>query len=504
MKQIRKSPKAYLLIGAALLIAAAAVLAVILWPANATLSEPSAALSEAMDGLDESKIEAVFGPSERTLEVTQQLMLTNRTGQDLTTAVLRTWPNAFQNEETSPCASEELAAQCYPDGFSIGALVMEQAQLTLGGETKDVPYYYIDDAKTALCLPLGGTWRSGEILEATIRYTVRIPHAAYRFGENNGIFAIGNCFAVPAVMEDGEPRLDEYLAVGDPAIGDVMNYHVSISVPLGYECAGSGYPEIAKADGNAVYHYDSPAIREFALVISDGFETAQTKENEVCITAYAKDSKKAKDMLKYAKQALACYSERYGAYPYQSFTLAEIDFPMGGMEYSQLVMIGSSQIERGGDTLEQVVAHEAAHQWWYGVVGSDSYYQSWQDEALCEFSVLDYVETYHGASGRAQKQEEMDYAMRVTVPRGITPGAPLDYFSSMSEYSLVVYNRGGAMLAALNQAMGCALDDFLKVYYDRYAFSKATREDFEMLLAEYTGEDYSPLITDYLDTHILN
>ena len=50
------------------------------------------------------------------------------------------------------------------------------------------------------------------------------------------------------------------------------------------------------------------------------------------------------------------------------------------------------------------------------------------------------------------EQQELESALRVTVPRSVTPGAPLDRFSSMSEYSLVVYARGAAMLCA------CLLD----------------------------------------------
>lgn len=175
------------------------------------------------------------------------------------------------------------------------------------------------------------------------------------------------------------------------------------------------------------------------------------------------------------------------------------------MEYPAMAMIGASQLDAGGRTLEYVMAHEVAHQWWYAVVGSDGVNQSWQDEALCEFSLLDYVETVYGRAQRDELQRtRVESAMRVTVPRGITPGAPLTYFSSMSEYSLVVYNRGAAMLCALDQAMGGTLDDFLRAYYGRYAFSRASRRDFENLLAQHTGGDYGPLIVDYLDTSILN
>ncbi len=95
-------------------------------------------------------------------------------------------------------------------------------------------------------------------------------------------------------------------------------------------------------------------------------------------------------------------------------------------------------------------------------------------------------------------------AMRVTVPRGVTPGSPIDYFSTMSEYSLVVYRRGAALLVALDTALGDKLDDFLRTYYQRHAFQLASRDEFEQTLKDVTGQDWSALIVDYLDTYIAN
>ena len=46
-------------------------------------------------------------------------------------------------------------------------------------------------------------------------------------------------------------------------------------------------------------------------------------------------------------------------------------------------------------------------------------------------------------------RDRIESALRVTVPHGVTPGAPLERFSTMSEYSLVVYDRGAAMLLSL-------------------------------------------------------
>ena len=61
-----------------------------------------------------------------------------------------------------------------------------------------------------------------------------------------------------------------------------------------------------------------------------------------------------------------------------------------------------------------------------------------------------------------------------------------------------------AMLCALDRALPDGLDAALSAYYARYAFGRATREDFEALLRSVTGEDLSSLIRDYLDTSILN
>jgi len=334
---------------------------------------------------------------------------------------------------------------------------------------------------------------------------VQIPRMAYRFGMWDGICALGSAFAVPAVWEDGAFRTDAYAPVGDPFVTDCANYTVSVTVPEGYACAGSGWAETEKEKGEITFRFSAPAIRDFALVISDRFASAQALEGGVLITACASDASHAREMLKAARKAVRVYESLWGEYPYQSFTLAEIHMPLGGMEYPALAMISSDELVQGGRELEYLIAHETAHQWWYALVGSDGFHQPWQDEALCEFGVLEYAESVYGVQERSDlEQTRVESAMRVTVSQGITPGAPLDRFSSMSEYSLVVYNRGAAYFCALDRMLPDGLNPFLREYAQTFAFLRASREDFERLLSASTGEDFSPLTRDYLDTAILN
>ncbi|MEG2702412.1 MAG: hypothetical protein RSA65_07325, partial [Clostridia bacterium] len=97
---------------------------------------PKPALLAAAEGLDDIVIEAVFNPDAGSLSVWQRLVLVNRGADARDSAVLRTWPNAFQSAETSPCATDEFYSRCYPNGFSFGALVISEAQALLAPAQK--------------------------------------------------------------------------------------------------------------------------------------------------------------------------------------------------------------------------------------------------------------------------------------------------------------------------------------------------------------------------------
>lgn len=462
-------------------------------------SGPSAALLAASEGLDDISIQAVLDAGQRRLSVCQTLVLQNRTGQKLDAAVLRTWPGAFQSEETSPCAAEEeLYQACYPSGFSAGALLLESARVN--GEL--VVTRYRDGAQTVLAVPIPGGWEAGGNVTLTLKYSLLVPECAYRYGVWDGVFSLGNAFAVPAVWENGAFREDAYVAVGDPFVSDCANYHVALEVPRGFACVGTGLP---MWEDETHVRFEALAARDFALVLGEGLEVARDTQDGVTVQACARDGNTARSMLRYAKTALRCFSGRYGTYAYPVYTVAQTPLALDGMEYTALVMIGASPAAKGGRALEYAVVHETAHQWWYAAVGSDGFEQPWQDEALCEFGLLEYAETVYGRGEREDLEAtRVEPALRVTVPRGITPGSPLSAFGTLSEYTLVVYARGAACFCALDRTVKGGLDGFLRDYYEAFRFARASRKDFESLLAQSTGEDLTPLLRDYLDTHLLN
>ena len=465
---------------------------------------PDSVLLEAARSLDTIEIEAVFHPEDRTLSLHQRLYLTHSGEAARNDIVLRAYPNAFQQQDTSPVAIEEWYDTAYPEGFSMGALSIISAEGGLAGEKKQpLSRRYLDAAKTTLYIPLPFSWEPQSTLTLDISYTLHLPKAAGRYGVSQGIWTLGNAFLIPAPYENNAYRTDFYEPLGDPLPGDFTNYTLRLSVPEEYVCAASA-PGItsscAKEGGNILYTFQGYALREFALALSENYHIAENLEGNVLIRSYATDKETARKLLTYARQAISCFSSRYGAYPYPSFSLAQAHLPIEGVSYPGLVLIADKELTK--PSLEWLAAELTAQQWWFAAVGSDPIYQPWQHEALSEYSLLDYIETYYGIAQRESLTfSRIETALRITIPRGVTPGSPLSYFENHSEYLQMVRHRGAALFCALREALGDRLDDFLRAYYDKYRFSKVSREDMETLLKSFSKEDWSPLFVDFLDTY---
>ena len=476
---------------AAVLIAAAA-LAFAIWGNK----EAGRRAQEASSGLNSYDYELTFLPEESALDVTMTLLCANRTGSSLDDLLLRTWAGAYQLEATSPAASEELYAACYPGGFSPGGIAIQD--VTWNGQPVD--YAYDDAACTALrisipVLPVEG---SGTL---TLRARLLLPECAHRFGHASGVWQFGNVLPILSVYQDGAWRTDEYCAVGDPFISECANYSVTLQTPSGYLCACGGACQMEKSAEGLTYRITLPASRDFAFALSRDWQSATAHVNGIAVTAYGPTRKGVDRAVKFAAKALKAYANHYGDYAYSSYTLCAVDFPFGGMEYPGLTLLGLPYFaDDWADSLELLIAHETAHQWFYALVGSDQYNDPWQDEALCEYAVLRYVRDVYGQSAYENlRLTRVEAPMRERITKRVTPGSPISHFDSLVPYTSVVYGRGAAFLLGVEKLTG-RLDAFLRTYCDRFAFALAARADFLALLNDFTGEDLAPLMTDYLDT----
>ena len=242
--------------------------------------------------------------------------------------------------------------------------------------------------------------------------------------------------------------------LGEYTTAPAADYVVRLSAAEGQALpllAGSG----AETDCGADRCFAISGARFVAYVAAPGMQaiTATTRAGQTVTSVYLPEHAAAGEAaLKVATAAVEIFSDRYGAFPQQTYTQIEGDF-YDGMEYSGITFVGRSYYKEYGsgpqNLLTIISAHEAAHQWWHTLVGNDQAADPWLDEALATYSELVFLETaYPEATTWWWVSRVYSY-----VPAGRVDSSIYE-FLNFRTYVDGVYLRGAQMLQAMRQALG--------------------------------------------------
>ena len=249
---------------------------------------------------------------------------------------------------------------------------------------------------------VGMQWRLGVLPFDEERYTL--------LGSAGGVLSLPLFYPVLAVQDAGEQgqwHLDIGLVQGDAAYTQAALYDVTAIVPPNYAVAGSGSlmtvtdargptPEAADATAPVwkAWRMVSGPAREFALFVSDQYQQAETDAGDVRVVSWYRPGEETagRAAAEYAAAALRIYSDLFGPYPYAELDVVAGPIEFRGMEYPGLFELGYKLYNANADELEFRIAHEAAHQWWYNLVGNDPVNEPWLDEGLAEYATYFYRE----------------------------------------------------------------------------------------------------------------
>jgi aminopeptidase N len=113
----------------------------------------------------------------------------------------------------------------------------------------------------------------------------------------------------------------------------------------------------------------------------------------------------------------------------------------------------TDQLYPGVAGLEWLVAHEVAHQWWFGVVGGDQIDEPWLDEALTQYSTMLYYEKAYGAVRATrilQGRFIQTHQNLAREGRDMPAGLPVSAYGP-DLYWQVVYDKGALYFHGLRQ-----------------------------------------------------
>lgn len=396
----------------------------------------------------------------------------------------------------------------YYDGKSYAktsVLTVEGGEYEIGGEDENL-----------LSVRLKEPLYDGDSVEVTVAFEVVLPKVNHLFGASEYAVNLGNFFPILCAEygESGEVYVTEYSYIGDPFLSDSANFSVSITLPRAYVVAASG-KEVAceyverNGEASAKRTFVGKNMRDFAFVCAKGLQCAETValtgEGEAIVRYYSAEKQRAELGAKLAREAIEYYSAAYGAYPYDTYALADTGLCADGATYPGLTMIDAALSEQ---KLRRAIAHESAHQWWYAAVGSNQAEESWQDEGLAEYSAARFFDE-HGEYGVKKEESETaavaEYRAFFDVYSVVLGAAdtrmsrPLREFSSEAEYRAIAYDKAFILFCTAEKTLGRrAIDSALRRYYRENRFLIATPD---CLIGAFEREkaDVSGVFRAYLD-----
>ncbi|WP_432662200.1 M1 family metallopeptidase [Wukongibacter baidiensis] len=451
--------------------------------------------------VNQYNIDVEFSPDEKNIKGTQQVIYINNEGVEIDKVYFHLYPNAFRKKETAPFLFGDFI-NAYPNGFSAGYIDIEEVYVD--GDKGKYSIGELDETIMEVSLPR--KLKTGDQITIDMKYNIKLPRAAERFGYGDKTYNLGNWYPSIAVYDESGWNLDPYYAIGDPFYADVSNYKVNIKAPEDFVIASTGNTlSSSVVEGIRKWELEANSVRDFAWVASSSFEVVEKEVDGTLLKMYylKDDGDNDQDIrnkaLGFAEKSIKTFNKVFGEYPYREYSVVQTSFP-SGMEYPGIVFIGSQYYDKGSiGFLEVVIVHETAHQWWYGIVGNDQIDEAWLDESFASYSEVIYMmENYGENKGEAyhESQNEDGYFRTVDSLKDKTVLKSLNNFKSWNDYGKLVYTKGAIFLDDIKDRYGKEkFYKILEIYYNRYKFKIATTEDFLAVCEEVTGKE----LDDYFD-----
>jgi hypothetical protein len=337
---------------------------------------------------------------------------------------------------------------------------------------------------TALKITLPAPLAQGATGSVGFDLSIVVTSGVDRFGHDGSYYFIGNALPVLAVRDGAGWHLDPYTDNGESFYALSSDYTVTLDHPASLAVPATGTStDTPGTSGRTITKAVGSKVREFAWAAGPFARTTGTTAGGVKVNVYRVSSisaSSASSMMSTATASLDAHAARFGAYPYgEADVVLDNGFWFGGMEYPGFVLDLVSTT---------ALAHELAHQWFYGIVGDDEYTTPWLDEGFTDYATdLYFNKTGSGCTITWQSAAEK------------TTNSMAYWDAHSSRYSAVVYNYGKCTLHDLRRLIGTtAMTNLLKSYAAAHWYGVSTVADFKAAAQAAAG---STDLTSFWTTH---
>ncbi|HEY1249783.1 MAG TPA: M1 family metallopeptidase [Thermoanaerobaculia bacterium] len=517
------------------------------------LASPLAAATPPSPPVVEYTIAVSLDPAAKTLDGTETLIWRNPSGDAVPELRFHLYLNAFKNNRST--FMRESGGQLRGDeaGTKPGdwGWIDVSALSADGVELRKAARFVQPDGndpsdETVLAVPLPHPVPPHGTVTLQIAFRSKLPKIFARTGFVRDYFLVGQWYPKIGVYEPAGVR--ERQAGGwnchafhaySEFYADYGRFDVSFTVPSRFVVGATGRRVSAtKNRDRTTYRYVQDDVHDFAwtadprfAVTEFSFDPARDVPKGWSATA-AKElgmseaeialrpvpvirllmqpgHERARDRyVRSIKEAISYYGLWYGAYPYETLTV--VDPPddgegSGGMEYPTFITGGEANawmtrwpFERAR-LVEIVTVHEYGHQYWYGMVGSNEFEESWLDEGLNDDSEHRAMALAYGPRDTAEfpggvGADSLSIAhSEYNFVSNLDPIRRCAWcFASGASYNVNSYPKVGLLMAQLKNDLGTqTFSRAQRAYFQEWSFRHPTTSDFFRTFERVAGRDLS-------------
>lgn len=201
-----------------------------------------------------------------------------------------------------------------------------------------------------------------------------------------------------------------------------------------------------------------------------------------------------------AKNILPYFIKNVGPYSYEKLANVQSKTIFGGMENASAIFYFEESVK--SPDIEELMAHEIAHQWFGDGASEKSFGHLWLSEGFATYMTNLYLENKYGADTLktrliGQRKKVLDFEKERLTPV-VDTAVKTKYMQLLNANS---YEKGGWVLHMLRRKLG---DDVfwkgVRNYYSKYQGSNANTDDLRRVMEQTSGKDLKPFFTQWLRT----
>lgn len=454
-------------------------------------------MQQAINNGNVYNIVASYDEENHVVSATQTVTFTNNSENVFDAVKFHVYANAYRKDAQNCIVPAKYKSLAYPNGESFGQIDFDTVKVD------GVPVAYVIEGADmdVLSVPTAKL-APDESVTIEMTYQLQLANVHHRLGYTDNAVHLGNWYPLLCVVQNNQFVTSPYYNVGDPFVSDVANYNVKITLPANYVVASTGnVTEAINGESGITYCYTANAVRDFAIMTSPKYKKLSQTVGDTTVSYYYFADTDPEKSFSTAVGSFEYFSKNIGKYPYDNYSVCETDFCYGGMEYPNVVMVASKS-----QAYQQAIAHETAHQWFYGVVGNDQIANAWQDEGLVEFLTYLYMDE-SGAEALSKNilANTKTYTTYVDVLNHFYTDVERDFksiadYKNDGEYVVMTYVKGSLLFNTLYESLGeQKFWKGLANYYQTAQFSIASPTTMSECFANVGGNQVSNIFTIFAE-----